>query len=118
MPSGWAGMTHLTIHCSVFFGLSFRDGNICEWERVKALGVGAILLDLHIFGGDIKAKKSRGVPQVAESVYSTKLKKKKIPYTSPTTDRLSQESVETQEVHPTYSVMDHHLMRISRFPRS
>ena len=39
--------------------------------------MGAILLDLDIFGGDIKAKKSRGVPQVAESVYSTKLKKKK-----------------------------------------
>ena len=37
--------------------------------------MGAILLDLDIFGGDIKAKKSRGVPQVAESVYSTKLKK-------------------------------------------
>ena len=37
----------------------------------------AILLDLDIFGGDIKAKKSRGVPQVAEFVYSTKLKKKK-----------------------------------------
>ena len=73
---GLGGRTHLTIHCSVFFGLSFHDGNICEWKRVKALGVGAILLDLHIFGGDIKAKKSRGVPQVAESVYSTKLKKK------------------------------------------
>ena len=39
--------------------------------------MGAILLDLDIFGGDIKAKKSRGVPQVAESVYSTKLKKTK-----------------------------------------
>ena len=73
---GLGGRTHLTIHCSVFFGLSFHDGNICEWKRVKAIGVGAILLDLHIFGGDIKAKKSRGVPQVAESVYSTKLKKK------------------------------------------
>ena len=114
---GLGGRTHLTIHCSVFFGLSFHDGNICEWERVKSLGVGVILLEIHNFGGDIKAKKSRGVPRVAESVYSTKLKKK-IPYTSPTTGRLSQESVETQEVHPTSSVMDHHLMRISRFPRS
>ena len=73
---GLGRRTQLAIHCSVFFGLSFHDGNICEWKRVKALGVGAILLDLHIFGGDIKAKKSRGVPQVAESVYSTKLKRK------------------------------------------
>ena len=44
--------------------------------RETALGVGAILLDLHIFGRDIKTQKSRGVPQVAKSVYSTKLKKK------------------------------------------
>ena len=109
---GLGGRTHLTIHCSVFFGLSFHDGNICERKRVKALGVGAILLDLNIFGGDIKAKKA-GVLSL-----STPLNLKKIPYTSPATDRLSQESVETQEVHPTYSVMDHRLMRISRFPRS
>ena len=74
---GLGGRTHLAIHCSVFLGLSFHDGSICEWKRVKALGVGANLLDLYISGGDIKAKKSRGVPQVAESVYSTKLKKKK-----------------------------------------
>ena len=84
----------------------------------------AILLDLDIFGGDIKAKKSRGVPQVAEFVYSTKLKKKKkqknanIPYISPATDGLSQESVQTHGAHPTSSIMDHPLTRISRFPRS
>ena len=75
MARVWPGRTHLAVHCLAFIGLSFHVGNICEWKRVKALGVGAILLDLHIFGGDIKAKKSRGVPQVAESVYSTKLKK-------------------------------------------
>ena len=74
---GLGGRTHLAIHCSVFLGLSFHDGSICEWKRVKALGVGANLLDLYISGGDIKAKKSKGVPQVAESVYSTKLKKTK-----------------------------------------
>ena len=69
---------------------------------------------------DIKAKKSRVVPQVAESVYSTKFKKKKvnIPYTSPATDGLSQESVEIHGAHPTSPVMDHSLMCISRFPRS
>ena len=86
-------------------------------EESQALGVGAILLDLHIFGRDVKAKKTRGVPQVAESVYSTKLKKK-IPYTSPATDGLSQKPVESQEVHPTSSVMDHTLKHISRIPTS
>ena len=45
--------------------------------RESRLLDGAILLDLYIMGGDIKTKKSRGVPQVAESVYSTKLKKQK-----------------------------------------
>ena len=61
---GLAGRIHLAIHCCVFLGLSFRDGNICEWKRVKAFGVGAILLDLHIFGGDIKAKKARVCPRL------------------------------------------------------
>ena len=53
---GLGRRTQLAIHCSVFFGLSFHDGKICEWKRVKALGVGAILLDLHIFGGSSKPK--------------------------------------------------------------
>ena len=62
--------------------------------RETALGVGAILLDLHIFGRDIKTQKSRGVPQVAKSVYSTKLKhththKKKHSIYNPSTDGLS-----------------------------
>ena len=37
---------------------------------------------------------------------------------SPATDRFSQETAETQEVHPTSSVMDHSLKHTSRFPRS
>ena len=32
---GWR--THLTVHCSVFHGLSLHVGNICEWKSVKAL---------------------------------------------------------------------------------
>ena len=58
MARVWAGRTHLAVHCSVFLGLSFHDGNICEWKRLKPLEVGAILLDLLIFGGDIKSKKA------------------------------------------------------------
>ena len=58
MARVWAGRIHLAIHYSVFLGLSFHDGNICEWKRLKALGVGAILPGFHIFGGDIKAKKA------------------------------------------------------------
>ena len=54
---GLGGRTHLAIHCSVFLGLSFHDSNICEWKRVKALGVGAILLDLHSLVGTSKPKK-------------------------------------------------------------
>ena len=46
-------------------------------EESKALGVGAILLDFHIFGRDIKAKKAGICPQEAEYAYSTKLKRKK-----------------------------------------
>ena len=52
----------------IFLGLSFHDGNIWEWKKFKACGMGAVLLDLHIFGGHIKAKKSRGVHQVAKPV--------------------------------------------------
>ena len=77
MARVWAGRNHLAIHCSVFLGCSFHDGNICEWKRLKALGVGAILLDFHIFGRDIKAQKSTSVSLVVEAVYSTKFKKKK-----------------------------------------
>ena len=64
MARVWAGRTHLAVHCSVFLGRSVRDGNICEWKRVKALGVGAILLDFHIFGGDIKAKTAVVCPRL------------------------------------------------------
>ena len=63
MARVWAGSTHLTFHCSVFLGCSFRDGNICEWKRVKALEVEAILLDLHIFGRDVKAKNAGVCPR-------------------------------------------------------
>ena len=77
MARVWAGRIHLAVHCSVFLGCSFHDGNICEWKRLKALGVGAILLDFHIFGRDIKAKKAGICPQEAEYAYSTKLKRKK-----------------------------------------
>ena len=58
MARVWAGRIHLAVHCSVFLGLSFHDGNICKWKRLTALGVGVILLDFHIFGGDIKAKRA------------------------------------------------------------
>ena len=81
--------------------------------REMALGVGVILLDLHIFDRDIKTQKSRGVPQVSKSVYSTKLKHththtKNIPYIIPALmDSLSQECVENHGAHPTSSVMDH-----------
>ena len=60
MARVWAGRTHLAAHCSVFLGLSFHDCNICKWKTVKALRLGAILLDLRIFGGDIKARKRHG----------------------------------------------------------
>ena len=64
MARVWAGRIHLAVHCSVFLGRSFHDGNICEWKRVKALGVGAILLDLHIFGRDFKAKRAGVCPRL------------------------------------------------------
>ena len=83
MARVWAGRTHLAVHCSVFLGLSFHDCNICEWKRVNTLGVAVALLDFHGLSGDIKAKKSRGVPQVAEPVYSTKLKTKSHPIYKP-----------------------------------
>ena len=83
MARVWAGRTHLAVHCSVFLGLSFHDCNICEWKRVNTLGVAVALLDFHVLSGDIKAKKSRGVPQVAEPVYSTKLKTKSHPIYKP-----------------------------------
>ena len=63
MAKIWAGRNHLVVHYSVFLGLSFRDGNICEWKRVKALEVEAILLDLHIFGRDMKAKNAGVCPR-------------------------------------------------------
>ena len=114
------GRTHLTIHCSIFFGLSFHDDNMCKWKRIKALGVGATLLDLHIFGGDIKAKKKQGCApgSLVCLLHLIKKKKKSIPYIRPASDGLSQESVETHRAHLTSSVMDHPLMCISRFPRS
>ena len=59
-----AGRIHLAVHCSVFLGPSFREGNICEWNRLKALGVGAILLDFHICGGNIKDKKACECPRL------------------------------------------------------
>ena len=86
-------------------------------------GMGGILLHLHVFGWDIKAKKNRGVPQVTESSTPLNLKKEKkkrktIPYISPDTDGLPQESVQSHEANPTSSAMDHPLMLINRFPRS
>ena len=73
----WAGRIHLTVNCSVFLGRSFRDGNICEWKRVKALEVGAILLDFHIFGRDIKAKIAGVCPRLLSLSTPLNLKKKK-----------------------------------------
>ena len=77
MAKIWAGRNHLVVHYSVFLGLPFRDGNICEWKRVKALEVEAILLDLHIFGGDIKAKKAGVCPRLLNLFTLLNLKKKK-----------------------------------------
>ena len=79
MARVWAGRIHLAVHCSVFLGRSFRDGNICEWKRVKALGVGAILLDLHIFGRDFKAKRAGVCPRLLSLSTPLNLKKKKKP---------------------------------------
>ena len=64
----------------------------------RVFGVEAVIPDLRIFDGDIKARKRQGYAPGVETVYSTKLKKtnthtKKphnISYTIPVTDGLSQ----------------------------
>ena len=64
-------------------------------EESKALGVGVILLDLHIFGGDIKAKKARVCPRLLSLSFPLNETKQNIPYTSPAIHGLSQEPVQT-----------------------
>ena len=55
---GWR--THLTVHCSVFHGLSLHVGNICEWKRSRLFRVDAVISDLCNFDSYIKVRKRQG----------------------------------------------------------
>ena len=97
MARVWPWRTHLAVHCLAFIGLSFHVGNICEWKRVKVFRVEAVIPDLRIFDGDIKARKRQGYTPGVETVYytHTHTHTHEQPYTSPAIHGLSHEPVQT-----------------------
>ena len=72
MARVWPGRTHLTVHCSVFIGLSFHDGNICEWKRVKALqGGGSYSIPPYLWWGYQSQKKAGVYPRSRDCLLHT-----------------------------------------------